>query len=220
LKSLKKQLLAIPSQEVDPEEMQREFPGSGFHFTSHASGIFIHQATEKVSFTFFPPEDISLIGSYQLKVQSKSTLNVDIAIVLPRRTWKARDIHSHLYFDKRALYLGVVAKSLQGNEALQSVELSAFRGDLQKPVLSVRPFVNLAKTQEKKLSRFVVNIYPVIDQLQFPPQKLLLTKGYVISDDWECKSGREEEGGAHPGGGHDGGRGMQGQKQGPKFLGT
>lgn len=161
------------------------------------------QTGEKVKFTFVTPEDIQLVGSFQLNTQSKGAMNVDVAVVIPKKVFKDRDIHSHLYFDKRTLYLGVIAKALLGKKEtekpkfvkgkkkqqqkqqeqqtpetnlFQNVALKGFRGDAYKPYLEVRPFVSVKKGEKEKLSRFIVNIYPVVDQSLFPKQKLLPSK--------------------------------------------
>ena len=68
-----------------------------------------------------------------------------------------RDLLNHVYFDKRKLYLSVIATSLRNCLLLDtdSVRISYFKGDPRKPII-------LAKPNFK--TKYVVRIIPIVSQ--------------------------------------------------------
>lgn len=73
--------------------------------------------------------------------------------------------------------MAVIAKALMESTDSYSVDVKGFRGDTYKPYLEVVPYVRVGKGN-KKISRFAINIFPVVHQLQFEAKKLLPTRGY------------------------------------------
>jgi U3 small nucleolar RNA-associated protein 22 len=124
------------------------------------------------SFTFTPPDRMDLVGSYLLRTVTKPNLNVDVAVQIPQECFLPRDHLNYRYFDKRSLYLSVLAKELQKHTHLFGrVSFSCFRDDECKPILLLHPDEAEDQTEatqgkKRKLKRkkagFVVRIIPCI----------------------------------------------------------
>lgn len=98
-----------------------------------------------------------------VKTQNKHQFNVDLSVLMPPSCFKDKDLKNHKYFDKRALYLAVLAEALVKEPTLK---LEAFRGDIFKPILSLKP----------KTGNFILRIHLAIKPAQFSRVKLLPNK--------------------------------------------
>jgi U3 small nucleolar RNA-associated protein 22 len=124
------------------------------------------------SFTFSPPERMDLVGSYLLRTVTKPNLNVDVAVQIPKDCLLPRDHLNYRYFDKRSLYLSVLATELQKHKHLFGrITFSCFRDDECKPIILLHPdeaddLIEPTGTRKRKLKRkkggFVIRIIPCI----------------------------------------------------------
>jgi len=95
----------------------------------------------KGNFSFFPPKDINIGGSFQLDSCLKSPIcKVDFMVVMPQECMQDKDYLNQRYLRKRALYLAFIAKWIQCEcKGKYQVQFGYFQYDLFKPVIYVRP---------------------------------------------------------------------------------
>eukprot|EP00656_Telonema_subtile_P030086 TRINITY_DN33114_c0_g1_i4.p1 TRINITY_DN33114_c0_g1~~TRINITY_DN33114_c0_g1_i4.p1 ORF type:complete len:834 (-),score=273.64 TRINITY_DN33114_c0_g1_i4:121-2622(-) len=126
---------------------------------------------------FRPPTRVDLVGSYLARTLAKPALSVDLAVQMPSECFHPKDFLNYRYADKRALYLSHLAEVLSGMPQLESVQVEGFCKDALKPVLVLTP----AKFGKggKLASKFLIRIFPTVDQAVFPEAKLLPTRNNV-----------------------------------------
>ena len=164
----------------------------------------IHSKTFSMEFT--PPSEISLVGSYLHHSTCKPILNVDIACQIPPGCLKDPDYVQHRYFEKRNVYLAILAchlsaKLQKGNksEVMISPQLSLqpFPGDARKLILIVHlknerlsvsgpttaasssSSVGQQHSKKKKALDFEIRILLSYTEGTFPARKLLPSKNAV-----------------------------------------
>ena len=91
-----------------------------------------------VSIEFAPPVEVSQIGSSSLHAQTKPYMNVDISVTMPESLFEEHDIQNYIYFDKRKLFLAVIADSLS-REGVGALSFGLFKGDARKPIIILEP---------------------------------------------------------------------------------
>lgn len=99
-------------------------------------GLMQHRRHHKpVSLSFLPPTSVSVLGSYALHTMTRSDCVVDVGVEMPAACFHDRDLKAYIYADKRALYLGVLAKHLEGHASISSLKFEAFGQRVEKPAL-------------------------------------------------------------------------------------
>ena len=86
-----------------------------------------------VSVCWFPPTDVKLLGSYQLKTILKENINVDVVLEMPKKCLHHKAYLNYHYHVKRSCYLAYVAYQLKKLD--YNVCFSYFMEDLLKPVI-------------------------------------------------------------------------------------
>jgi len=164
LRDLKGHFDGIPNETVTWESLSEAY-----------SGLTVRdRVTQELEFK--PPERLELVGSFLLRTLCQPHLNVDVAVQMPSECFHPRDFLNYRYFDRRAMYLSVLAKSLEGHESVKSVSLEGFNGDRTKPVLLITPAI---KGKNKLCSKFTIRILPYVDASIFPAAKLLPNRNNV-----------------------------------------
>ncbi|CAO3585866.1 unnamed protein product [Absidia cylindrospora] len=124
-------------------------------------------------FKFIKPSSINVVGSYALKTvtKTKGQFNVDVTVEMPSSIFQEKDHMNNRYFYKRACYLAVLANALKSSKKGFKVEFGSFDGDLQKPILLVKPSGDKSNTDFTK-SKCIIRIIPSIASDIFSPQRL------------------------------------------------
>jgi hypothetical protein len=84
---------------------------------------------------------VKVIGSFLLRTMALPRATVDLGVEMPAACFTDRDFKNYVYADKRALYLGVLAKKLAESPLVKSVAFDGFCLDADKPVLVLTPGV-------------------------------------------------------------------------------
>jgi len=89
---------------------------------------------------FAPPSAVDIVGSFLIRTQlAGSATNVDMAVQIPDECLDAKDYLNNRYFEKRALYLAVIAAHLDKTVGDKfSVGISYFRDDERKSMIVLR----------------------------------------------------------------------------------
>ncbi|CAD6334079.1 unnamed protein product [Miscanthus lutarioriparius] len=95
--------------------------------------------TEKLSFTFRPPEVVRLAGSHAAGAVARPDVAADLLVRLPKECFHEKDFLNHRYHAKRCLYLCVVEKNLRCSKLIRKVSWSTLQDETRKPVLHVYP---------------------------------------------------------------------------------
>jgi U3 small nucleolar RNA-associated protein 22 len=157
---------ALPPAAVDPSPISTLL--SDFDF-----------ATSR-EFTFKPPQQVEIIGSFAIDGASLPAPCLDLAVVMPSSCFDDKDQLNHRYHAKRALYLSHVATALQSKKVAKQLGLNTtttstvpqlewvpFRDDPRRPVLVLHfqpgTFSSTGAT---------LRIIPVAEPDLFPLQKL------------------------------------------------
>ncbi|CAD6334060.1 unnamed protein product [Miscanthus lutarioriparius] len=93
--------------------------------------------TEKLSFTFRPPEVVRLAGSHAAGAVARPDVAADLLVRLPKECFHEKDFLNHRYHAKRCLYLCVVEKNLRCSKLIRKVSWSTLQDETRKPVLHV-----------------------------------------------------------------------------------
>eukprot|EP01156_Anaeramoeba_ignava_P010142 Anaeramoba_ignava/a478962_20.p1 GENE.a478962_20~~a478962_20.p1 ORF type:complete len:865 (-),score=294.69 a478962_20:224-2818(-) len=143
------------------------------------------------------PSNTYLIGSFLTESLVKPYLNIDVGIEIPSDVFEQEDIFDYKYHDKRAIYLHLISQYLQYIDPEQftnaNMHFSFFKGNRRKPILVIKPgFINIATENntksekqkkrtkrkkerlEKRKTKFVIRIIPMISQKTFDINKLSL----------------------------------------------
>ncbi|KAL6064808.1 Nucleolar protein 6 [Balamuthia mandrillaris] len=160
---LRKTLEALPRFEVtwsDAKELQ-----------SLKSIPIAAEEAQRIKFTFAPPKTFAVVGSYMLQTLARPNLNIDLAFELPQGLVRRKDVLNHRYSWKRAAYMELVGRHLKKESNFEEVEVEAFAGDPQKPVLVIRPKTTKqdgASWANLKTS-FVIRLLPQLPATAFKP---------------------------------------------------
>lgn len=110
--------------------------GVGVKQLRSVSGLDLVDADVEIDFV--APVDVCVVGSSKLMTGTKPYLNVDIAMTIPDDIFTGSDVLNHSYFDKRKLYLAVIADHLgvmYGHKASNCISFGLFKGDVRKPMI-------------------------------------------------------------------------------------
>ncbi|XP_062516518.1 nucleolar protein 6-like isoform X2 [Corticium candelabrum] len=127
----------------------------------------------KGSMSLSPPSSVRVIGSFLLRTQCKPNINVDLAVEIPRTCVHEKDYMNHLYFAKRAVYLGYLASHLQQrSEVVRSASYVIVDGDRLRPVLQLELAGKVGKVCN-------IRIWPALSDGVFKLNKLGPTRNNV-----------------------------------------
>ncbi|TVU51043.1 hypothetical protein EJB05_02447 [Eragrostis curvula] len=126
-------------------------------------------ASEKLEFTFRPPELVQVAGSLTAGTVARPDVAADLLIRLPKECFHEKDFLNHRYHAKRCLYLCVIEKNLRSSKKIHKISWSTFQDESRKPVLHVYPATEIAE-----LPGFYVRIIPTATSL-FTVSKLNLS---------------------------------------------
>lgn len=138
----------------------------------------------KYTFGFESPASINVVGSYNMKtaVKQPEGTGVDLLVEMPRSLFQEKDYLNYRYFHKRAFYVACVARHLSKHKDLAlQVNFSYPAGDQLRPILRLT-------FEEKKMSKFYINILFGVDSGVFPLRKLGPDRNSVRHADEESKA--------------------------------
>ncbi|KAG8194848.1 hypothetical protein JTE90_017281 [Oedothorax gibbosus] len=110
-----------------------------FSLDGIAIPIIQNPASEKGTFKFCPPSNITEIGSYVLQTMCSATPVVDIAIEIPKECWQNRDFLNYQYHRKRAFYLAYIARCLRESDLIEDMNFYYQNECYLKPTLLIIP---------------------------------------------------------------------------------
>lgn len=133
-----------------------------------------------ISLNFIPPTELTVIGSFALHTTTLPFLNIDISLRIPDECVDgSRDILNHIYFDKRKLYLAVIARELFESVDLIATNdglwLSLLKGDDRKPILLLRPNFK---------TKYTIRLIPTVSSKIFNLRRLAASKNNVRPRHW------------------------------------
>lgn len=142
----------------------------------------------KVNYTFsyLPPEDVSLVGSFGLKTGVNQTdgMSIDIALTMPSELFQPKDYLNYRALYKRAFYLAYVADNLiplsKKNNLPIKITYHFLNDDILCPVLKLE---SIKTDNEDDLSfhktKFTINIIAGFPFGIFDSKKLLPDKNCI-----------------------------------------
>lgn len=110
--------------------------------------LTLHHHRKRVALDFAPPERVDLAGSFLLRTCARPVLNVDVVLSMPAHCLLRTDHMNYHYHDKRALYLGAVARAVMRGASHSWAEAVLFErwlGDPRKPALIIKPGAHPAR---------------------------------------------------------------------------
>jgi U3 small nucleolar RNA-associated protein 22 len=122
----------------------------------------------KYTFGFDTPASINIVGSYNLKtaVRQPEGTGIDMCIQMPPSLFQEKDYLNYRYFHKRAFYAACIARHLNKQKDIPfKVSYGYQARDALRPILRL-------DLQDKKLSKFYINILFGVDSNTFPRRKL------------------------------------------------
>ncbi|RLN44530.1 hypothetical protein BBJ29_002943 [Phytophthora kernoviae] len=155
-----------------------------------ARGLCIrnHVKRKEIVLPFQAPARLDVVGSYILqnmafascKSAEYGVLTVDVAVEMPQECFLPKDFANYRYFDKRNLYLGVLAAELQSHEELfESVKLEAWHGEYEKPVARLNVNSKYLTDCGLKGTKVCVRVIPVVTPELFKLAKLAPSRNNV-----------------------------------------
>jgi U3 small nucleolar RNA-associated protein 22 len=154
---------------------------------SHGLRVHNHIKRKEIVLPFRRPARLDVVGSYILqtmayakKSSSYGVLTVDLAVEMPQDCFLPKDFGNYRYFDKRNLYLGVLAAELQSHEELfQDVTLQAWHGEYEKPVALLNVNPGFLGEHGMKGAKVCVRVIPVATTELFKLAKLAPSRNNV-----------------------------------------
>ena len=160
-------LSSLPSSQVSEDCLQMK----GMRLKNHIKRKEIVLAFEK-------PSKMDVVGSHLIQTGTKMDFNIDFAIEMPSSCFLPKDFQNFRYFDKRVLYLGVLAAALKEHpELFSKVTLENSTGDRHKPVLVLEPIYTVKESKHGKCHK--IRLHPVISTEVFKSAKLLPDRGNI-----------------------------------------
>lgn len=143
-------------------------------------------------FSYLPPENVSLVGSFGLKtaISQMNGLSIDIALAMPKSLFQPKDYLNYRALYKRSFYLAYLADQLipitKKNNLPVKISYVFLNDDVLCPVLRLE---SIKTDNEDDLSfhktKFTINILIALPFAMFDAKKLLPDKNCarVQSDD-------------------------------------
>eukprot|EP01033_Poteriospumella_lacustris_P005404 gene5401-3849_t len=146
-------------------------------------------AYEEVSMEYRSPSELLTTGSFATNTCISPFYNIDILVTIPSKLIDTRDVLNHVYFDKRALFLAGLRKTLEkankkNGEKYKVFSFEYLKGDVRKPVLSIVPSFS---------SSVVVRLIPVLPESCVKLVQLRPSKNNVRPRSWVEEIQRRKE---------------------------
>ena len=199
LEQLKTDLLCTAKHTCHQREISAEWTQSQGYGIDLSS--FVHHDVDSI--TYLAPSQVEVIGSFDSGAATAPLYNIDIAIYMPADIFSARDILNYAYFQKRALYLAGVRKSLEQIHKKQQTGGTATGGgyknfktllmkaDVKKPIIQLQPYYS---------ESIVVRLIPVLPDHVMKPIQLRDSKNNVRPEEWmQVLQEQKNKGGAAKG---------------------
>lgn len=100
----------------------------------------------KFSFQFLTPKSIRLTGSKLLSALQSDSINVDVAVEMPKKCFQKEDYLNTIYHQKKAIYLSYLALKLRKWDQQTNLEFTYDRLDVLRPILRITATSDLRKT--------------------------------------------------------------------------
>ncbi|KAF4041365.1 Nrap protein domain 6 [Phytophthora infestans] len=155
-----------------------------------ARGLLVrnHIKRKEIVLPFQRPARLDIVGSYILqnmayagqKSGDYSVLTIDLAVEMPQSCFLPKDFGNYRYFDKRNLYLGVLASELQSHtELFSEVKLQAWHGEYEKTVALLHVSSAFLREHGIKGGKVRVRVLPVATTELFKLAKLAPSRNNV-----------------------------------------
>ncbi|KAG7388325.1 Nucleolar protein 6 [Phytophthora pseudosyringae] len=155
-----------------------------------ARGLLVRNLVKRkeIVLPFQRPSRLDVVGSYILQSMAYAgkrgaeygVLTVDLAVEMPQDCFLPKDFGNYRYFDKRNLYLGVLASELQAHtELFQDVTLQAWHGEYEKPVALLKVNSHFLSENGMKGANVCVRVIPVVTTELFKLAKLAPSRNNV-----------------------------------------
>lgn len=131
------------------------------------------ESTKDTELEFMPLEAVDVVGSYLLGTMVKPGRTVDLSVRMPSASFKQKDYLNHRYFDKRRMYLSVLASKLSKSKLVAEVRFAPFMSDVDKPVLLITPAADAG------VGKLSVRVTPYIGDDLFPASRFQLVQNNV-----------------------------------------
>ncbi|KAI5969283.1 UTP22 [Candida margitis] len=176
-------------------DLIKEIPPAENLTLQEAEGLFSHKKVAipfpdpkptnvKYSFSYGPPEDLSLVGSYGLKTGINQGSSIDIALTMPRAIFQPKDYLNYRALHKRAFYLAYLAEHLipltKKNNLPVKITYSYFNEDVLCPILHIE---SIQTENPDDLiffkTKYKINLIPAFSFTIFDSKKLLPDKNCI-----------------------------------------
>ncbi|KAF1775833.1 Nrap protein [Phytophthora cactorum] len=155
-----------------------------------ARGLLVrnHIKRKEIVLPFQRPARLDIVGSYILQTMAYAgkksgeygVLTIDLAVEMPQDCFLPKDFGNYRYFDKRNLYLGVLASELQSHtELFDQVKLQAWHGEYEKPVAMLKVSSGFLSEHGMKGATVRVRVIPVVTTELFKLAKLAPSRNNV-----------------------------------------
>lgn len=173
LHKLKKTIEQIPSREPLPVlEAERELIKKSRVAVPFPEPRPAHDVKYKLAYA--KPANINVIGSYPLKLSTKTdqTLSIDMLVTIPHSLLQDKDYLNHRYFYKRAFYLACIAAGLRAAVADEfTIKFAHLHDNPLHPILCVQA--------KKGKTDWQINVIPGVSDGTFSHDKLIPSKNCV-----------------------------------------
>ncbi|RLV90375.1 U3 small nucleolar RNA-associated protein 22 [Spathaspora sp. JA1] len=135
-------------------------------------------------FSYLPPEDVSLVGSFGLKTATSGSNSIDIALTMSKKLFQAKDYLNYRALYKRAFYLTYLANQLiplsKKNNLPIKISYHYLNGDVLNPVLSLQS-IETDNPEDLTFSKtkFHINLIAALPFGIFEYKKLLPDKNCI-----------------------------------------
>lgn len=137
-------------------------------------------------FSYYPPEDVSLVGSFGLKtgILQQNGMSIDMALTMPKELFQPKDYLNYRILYKRAFYLGYLAENLisltKKNNLPVKITYKYLNDDVLCPILRLESI----KTDNPQdlcfhKTKFTINIILGFPYGIFDVKKLLPNKNCI-----------------------------------------
>ncbi|CCG20933.1 Utp22 U3 snoRNP protein [Candida orthopsilosis Co 90-125] len=176
-------------------DLIKEIPSAENLSLQEAEGLFNHKRVAipfpdpkptnvKYSFSYGPPEDLSLVGSYGLKTGISQGSSIDVALTMPRSIFQPKDYLNYRALHKRAFYLAYLADHLipltKKNNLPVKITYTYFNDDVLCPILHIE---SIQTENPDDLiffkTRYKINLIPAFPFTVFESKKLLPDKNCI-----------------------------------------
>ncbi|KAI5963791.1 UTP22 [Candida pseudojiufengensis] len=138
----------------------------------------------KYTFSYLPPEDLSLVGSYGLKTGISQGSSIEVSMTMPSSLFQPKDYLNYRALYKRSFYLAYVAEHLisltKKNNLPVKITYHYLNEDILNPVLNIESI----QTENKEdlsffKTKYTINLIAAFPFAIFDGKKLLPDKNCI-----------------------------------------